>query len=200
MADQDGEAIGRMVRPRFRAPLGPGRELRTGAGFPGPAGARDRNTPAVEHEALPIAYASTVAVSTSVNPSRAAPSFWRLRARRRGGERQQITLLSAVGTNIDSGNRFIRTKGEAEQAVIDAGIHRTSLFRPSLLVTKQLRYGAQDWLSQNLFPFVAPLLPRKYHQITVEDLGRAMRLNAERPGEGVEILHYPEFAALPRAA
>jgi hypothetical protein len=78
MADQDGEAIGRKVRPRSRAPLEPGRERRTGAGFPGPAGARDRNAPAVEHGALPIAYASTVAASTSANPSRAAPSYWRL--------------------------------------------------------------------------------------------------------------------------
>lgn len=109
---------------------------------------------------------------------------------------RHISLLSSVGTSITSSNRYIRTKGQAEQAVVTAGLARTSLFRPSLLVTKQLRYGAQDWLSQTLFPVVAPLLPRKYHQITVEDLGRAMCFNAERPGTGVEILEYPQFRAL----
>jgi hypothetical protein len=67
MADQDGEAIGRIVRPRSRAALEPGREVRMGAGFPGPAGAWDRNASAVGHEALPIAYASTMAASTSLD-------------------------------------------------------------------------------------------------------------------------------------
>ena len=109
---------------------------------------------------------------------------------------RHISLLSAIGTNIDSSNRYIRTKGQAEQAVIDASIARTSLFRPSLLVTKDIRYGLQDRLTQTIFPVVSPLLPRKYHQVTVEDLGRAMCLNAERPGTGVEFLEYPQFRAL----
>lgn len=78
MVDQDGEAIGRMVRPRSRVPLESGRELGMGPEFPGSAGAWNRNAPAVEHEALPIAYASGVTASTSVNPSRAASSFNKL--------------------------------------------------------------------------------------------------------------------------
>ena len=78
-----------------------------------------------------------------------------------------------------------------------AGIARTSLFRPSLLVTRQIRYGMQDLLTQRLFPLVAPLLPKRYHGIRVEDLARAMRVNAERPGRpGVEVLEYPDFMAL----
>ena len=47
------------------------------------------------------------------------------------------------------------------------------------------------------FPLIAPILPRRYHQIRVEDLGRAMRLNAERRDRsGEEILQYPDFAEL----
>src|SRR5215468_8137089 len=103
MADQDGEAIGRMVRPRSRAPLEPGRELGIGAAFPGRARARDRSAPAVEHEDLPLAYASTVAASTSVDPSRAAPSFWRLH--RTLGNRTVQRVIAKARSIDDEGTR-----------------------------------------------------------------------------------------------
>jgi Domain of unknown function (DUF4157) len=115
MADQDGKATGRMVRALRRAPLEPGRELRRGARFPEPSDARDRIGPAVEHEALPIAYASTLAASTSVNPSRAARSIWRLhqtlgnrsvqrviaRARSIDGDRMRYAGIHMVQPNPD---------------------------------------------------------------------------------------------------
>lgn len=114
---------------------------------------------------------------------------------------RHVTLLSSVGANAASHTRYLRTKGDAERAVIDAGIERVSLFRPSLLVTEQIRYGLQDRLSQTFVPLFAPLLPARYHQIRVEDLARAMRLNAERGGAvGTEILTYPDFRRLLESA
>lgn len=108
-----------------------------------------------------------------------------------------ISLLSSVGADSASRARYLQVKGEAEGVVAAAGVARTSLFRPSLLVTPEIRYGLQDTLTQALFPLVAPLLPSRYHQIRVEALGRAMRLNAETLGSrGVEVLHYPECVAL----
>lgn len=110
---------------------------------------------------------------------------------------KHCTLLSAIGTAPNSRITYARVKAESEQAVIDAGFERVSLFRPSVLVTKEIRYGLQDRVTQLFFPMIAPLLPRRYHQIRVEDLARAMRLNAERGGmRGVEVLDYGEFSAL----
>ena len=110
---------------------------------------------------------------------------------------RHISLLSSVGADYASRNRYLRTKGDAEQVTSAAGIARTSVFRPSLLVTRQVRYGMQDRVTQALFPLAAPLLPARFHQISVEDLGRAMRLNAERGGPATtEILYYPQFRAL----
>jgi hypothetical protein len=45
----------------------------------------------------------------------------------------------------------------------------------------------------------------RYHQIRVDDLGRTMRINAERQrvkpdGIGVEMLEYPDFIQLLRAS
>ena len=79
----------------------------------------------------------------------------------------------------------------------EAGIARTSLFRPSVLQTRKIRYGLQDRLTQTLFPPFSRLLPARYRAIRVEDLGRAMRINAEREGPaGAEILEYPQLRAL----
>lgn len=107
-----------------------------------------------------------------------------------------VSLLSSVGANADSSNRYIKLKGSAEAAVTEAGLTRTSLFRPSLLVTKEIRYGLQDRLTQALFPIAATFLPSRFHGIRVEDLGAAMARNAEVEGSGVEILYYRDFVSL----
>ena len=108
-----------------------------------------------------------------------------------------ISLLSSVGADPASRSYYIRVKGSSEEAVRAAGIRHTSLFRPSLLVTREIRYGLQDRLTQSIFPVVSPLLPARFHQIRVEELARAMRIHAERDDrEGVEVLQYPEFQAL----
>jgi uncharacterized protein YbjT (DUF2867 family) len=107
------------------------------------------------------------------------------------------SLLSSVGADAASRNYYLRVKGSAEAAVVGAGFPRVSLFRPSLLVTPDVRYGLQDRLSRWVMPKLSPLLPSRFHEIRVEDLARAMRVNAEGPpAGGVEILHYAEFAEI----
>jgi len=50
-------------------------------------------------------------------------------------------------------------------------------------------------------PQVSRLLPSDFHEIRVENLARAMRLNAERDrAEPVEILPYGDCRALLRSA
>lgn len=108
-----------------------------------------------------------------------------------------VALLSSVGANPGSANRYLRIKGDAEAAVIVAGVARTSIFRPSLLVTREIRYGLQDRVTQALFPLVAPLLPRRLHQVRVEDLGHAMQRDAERlRPPGVAWLYYADYLEL----
>ena len=108
-----------------------------------------------------------------------------------------FSLLSSVGANANSRSNYLHVKGVVEERVSELGFERVSLFRPSLLVTKQIRYGLQDRVTQALFPIAARFLADRYHPIPVEELGRAMRLNAERAGQsGVEALTYREFRGL----
>lgn len=106
---------------------------------------------------------------------------------------RHYTLMTAVGANPASKNSYLKLKGTIEERTAALGFERLSFFRPSLLVTRELRYGFQDWLTQTLFPAVAWLLPSRFHGIRVEDLGKAMARNAERSGPPLERLHYEEF-------
>jgi len=114
---------------------------------------------------------------------------------------RHMSLLTAIGANPRSSTYYLRVKGAVEERYQSLAFARLSLFRPSVLVTADLRYGMQDWLTQNLFPWVSRLLPSRFHEIRVEDLARAMHLNAERQGtEPVEVLHYDGCLALLRSA
>ena len=110
---------------------------------------------------------------------------------------EHFSLLTSVGANAGSPSRYLRVKGSVERAVRELAFARTSFFRPSLLVTEEIRYGLQDRITQAIFPRISALLPPRFHEIRVEDLARAMRINAERPAsEPVEELEYPQMYAL----
>lgn len=110
---------------------------------------------------------------------------------------RHFSLLSSVGADPNSRTNYLKVKGMAEERISQLGFERVSLFRPSLLVTKQIRYGLQDRIVQALFPLVSRFVAPRFHEIKVEDLGRAMRINAEsRVASGAESLTYPEFQNL----
>lgn len=165
------------------------------------------NLAALETEVARHAAGHHVALSTLGvgQPSKADPAeFQRIDvdctgAFARGARAAGVThfsLLGAVSTNAKSHFRYVRVKGMAEAVVTAPGFERVSLFRPSLLRTKDIRYGFGDRLNQALFPAFAWMMPKRFRPIWVHDLGRAMALNVERPGSGVEILHWPEFRAV----
>jgi uncharacterized protein YbjT (DUF2867 family) len=118
----------------------------------------------------------------------------------RSAEVPHFSLLTAVGADPSSRNPYLKVKGDIEQAVVALEFQRSSLFRPSLLVTRTLRYGLQDRITQAVFPRISRFLPSRLREVTVESLGRAMRVNAERDGApGTEVLHHEDFLSLAAA-
>jgi len=111
---------------------------------------------------------------------------------------QHFSLLSAVGGNSKSIIKYSKFKGEAENYIKDAQFKLGSgLFRPSLLVTDEERYGWSQSLIQSVFPKVSFLLPSIYHEIHVNDLAKSMLIHAERKYQSEQssddILHYQDF-------
>ena len=162
----------------------------------------------IEAETLRLAQGCTVAFCTfgAGQPTKLSKDeFWKIdveypaafaRACKQAGV-EHISLLSSIGADLLSQSHYLRVKGEAEKAMITPGFARTSLFRPSLLFTNEPRYGWIDKFSQFAFPLFSWVLPSAMHEIHVDDLGRAMKVNAEKlVDKNIEVLRYDDFIAL----
>jgi len=114
----------------------------------------------------------------------------------KAGGVKHISLLSSINVSATSMINALKVKWKTETAIQSLEFDRCSFFRPSLLVTQNIRYGLQDSIVQAVFPKLTWMLPSRYHEISVENLGRAMRINSEQQGKGVEFYEYPEFVKL----
>lgn len=92
-------------------------------------------------------------------------------------------VVSSLGASADSRNFYLRTKGEMEQAVIQAQFPEYGIFRPSLLLgsRKEFRFGEK--LAQGTMPLFNWMLAgrfRKYRGIRASDVAKAMVITASR--------------------
>ena len=116
---------------------------------------------------------------------------------------RHFSLMTSVGSNARARSYYLRLKGTQEDRVAALGFERTSLFRPSMLMTPQNRYGAVQAVFLAVWPqldrlFAGPL--RRFRAIRVEDLGRAIAINAARDAPpGVEFLEWDGFQRILRS-
>lgn len=110
-----------------------------------------------------------------------------------------FSLLSSVGASPEAWSFYLRGKGLLERELQALGFLRLSLFQPSMILTPTNRYGILQGLTLAVWPRLTPLLQgpaRKLRGIRVEQLGRAIAMNALRPGEGVETIEWDGFQRL----
>ena len=107
---------------------------------------------------------------------------------------RHFSLMTSVGADARSRSYYLRLKGTQEDRVRALAFERTSLFRPSMLITAQNRYGASQALVLAVWPKLDRVLAgplRRFRSIRVEDLGRAIATNAARDAPaGVELLEW----------
>ena len=95
--------------------------------------------------------------------------------------------------NPKAGGLYLRTKGQAEQAVKNSGIPSVVLARPGLLDggREEFRLGEEiGVIASKLFN---PLLPKRLRSVKVENLARVMLENAIRPQLGCTVLESESF-------
>jgi uncharacterized protein YbjT (DUF2867 family) len=112
-----------------------------------------------------------------------------------------FALLGSVGANARSRSFYLRTKGELEEGLRALGFPRLSLFRPSMILTPENRYGFTQAVTLLVWPllghlFFGPLRPLR--GVRVEQLGRAMALQLFTEGGGAEVVTWERFQALTR--
>ena len=87
----------------------------------------------------------------------------------------QYHLISAIGANKNSSINYNRIKGEAEEGVLAAGISKTLIYRPGMLIGKRNESRPEEFIAQKL-SFIFDLFMigsmKKYHSVKAEYLAR----------------------------
>lgn len=115
---------------------------------------------------------------------------------------RKFGLVTSVGADAASRNFYLRTKGEAEAAVLGAGFDRVEIAHPSFLIGTRAEHRPGEGLavpiSQALAPFLIGGLA-KYRPIAGATVARALVAGLERPESGVFVRHYLDLNALAQA-
>ncbi len=107
-------------------------------------------------------------------------------ARELGASR--AVLVSSVGASRQSGNFYLRVKGEVEDALERAGFSRLDLLQPGLLIGPRAERRPAEAIAQRFAPLADPLLfggLRRYRSIPVLSVARAIVALLEETGSGV---------------
>ena len=120
------------------------------------------------------------------------------------GKVQHLAFMSSVGADINARTtgsgaagmpRYLRVKGESEEAVKREGPPVVSIFRPAMIIGSQ----HTPRLLAAVLPLFAPLTPAKFRSIRTTEIAEAMVADALRPPTQSAIYHYSEMMSLRRA-
>lgn len=101
-----------------------------------------------------------------------------------------FSLISSVGADKNSGNFYLKVKGEIEDAVIKLGYDATNIFRPSFLAGERSESRPGEKAGIFIMKLLAPLLQgplKKYRAIDAETVAEVMVKAAQYKNNPVNI-------------
>lgn len=103
---------------------------------------------------------------------------------------KQFILVSSLGADANSGNFYLRTKGEIENAIAALNFDSFCIMRPSMLLgnRRETRIGesiGKVFMQATGFLFAGPL--KKYKAIDAETVARCMVTLAKDPEKGMMV-------------
>lgn len=111
----------------------------------------------------------------------------------------QFLLVSSVGASAQSGNFYLRCKGEAEDMVRTLPYKGVQIFRPSFLIghRREKRAGEAAGIALARLVSVAMLGPAaRYRPIRADDVAKAMVAVARDSPPGIHVYDTPAMQAL----
>ena len=101
---------------------------------------------------------------------------------------QQYMLVSSIGANVNTGNFYLRTKGQLERDLKALGFSSLIVVRPSFLFGKRQEFRLGEKIGIVLARIFAPFIPKKYRGIHVRKVANALISNAQQNFNGFLIL------------
>jgi uncharacterized protein YbjT (DUF2867 family) len=117
------------------------------------------------------------------------------------GKVRHLAFMSSVGADVNARTtgsgaagmpRYLRVKGESEEAVRAAGPEVVSVFRPSMILGSRHTPG----VLAALLPLLAWVTPARFRSISTTQIARAMVATALNTPTRSAIYHYPEMMTL----
>ncbi|MDH3647365.1 MAG: NAD(P)H-binding protein [Gammaproteobacteria bacterium] len=112
---------------------------------------------------------------------------------------ETLLVVSSVGADSDSGNFYLRTKGEMEKAVAELGFKRVGILRPSLLLGAREEFRPAEKLGTLAAQLINPFLVgglAKYRGVDAKTVAAAMIGLDQSVFAGCRILEGQEIAQL----
>ena len=97
----------------------------------------------------------------------------------------------ATGSGAAGSSRYLRVKGESEEAVKDAGPAVVSIFRPAMIIGSR----HTPWLLEKVLPLFSLVTPSRFRSITVEQIARAMVDTSVHTPAASGVYNYAEMVA-----
>ncbi|HVB04503.1 MAG TPA: NAD(P)H-binding protein [Chitinophagaceae bacterium] len=113
---------------------------------------------------------------------------------------KKLLLISSAGADRNSGNFYLRLKGELEWALQQLPFESIHILRPSFLLGKRAASRPTEVLMQKLTPVIRPLLTgrwKKYRPIESETVAQTMVKLAKSPRTGKFVYDSDEIGNLP---
>ncbi|WP_334119732.1 NAD(P)H-binding protein [Limnobacter sp.] len=104
-----------------------------------------------------------------------------------------FVLNSAMMASTKAKGLYLRTKGEAEQTVKNAGIPGVVIARPGLLDGDREEFRVGEEIGLMASRLLNPLLPKRIRSVKVEKLARVMLEEALKAEQGVKVLESESF-------
>lgn len=117
---------------------------------------------------------------------------------RESGARQAV-LVSSVGASAQSGNFYLRVKGEGERGVAALGFERIDLLRPGLLLGDRAQHRRGEALARRLAPAFNPLLRgrlARYRAIPADAVAAAAVALLEQDSDGTFVHEHASLSGL----
>lgn len=115
---------------------------------------------------------------------------------------ERMVAVSSVGAAAASGNFYLRTKGEVEEALGKLGFRRLDLIRPGLLLGPREEDRPLERVGRILQPVIDPLLLhgrwKRYRSIRARTVAATALALAGETTRGTRIHEYAQIRALAR--
>lgn len=109
-----------------------------------------------------------------------------------------FALNSSIGADARSGNFYLRTKGELEDALRRLGYLSLTIVRPSIIAGNRGAHGgprAMERLSLRLAETFRPMVPTRYRAVPAEAIAAALIEAAVTAPSGVRTIESERIAA-----